>query len=310
MRQAASTIIAVASGKGGTGKTTVAAHLALAAAMRAGSANAVNSEEICAAEPSAHPSALLVDLDVEAPDASAYFPDAEQAGKPSRVAISVPRLIEARCSGCGYCAAACRFGAIIAIGGVVSVDLKACKGCGRCVEACPTGALEERRVEVGSLRTLSADGLMILEGAMDVGDIRSTAVIEAAKRHAAEAGAITQIRDCPPGVSCPATHATAGADYLVLVAEPTAFSLHDLEEALKLAESRGVPTGVVVNKAGFGDADVEGACRKRGVPVIGRIAFSESRAAAGARAETWRGEAEAHAEFGRILDAALKASAR
>lgn len=280
--EGARTVIAVASGKGGTGKTSIATHLALEAS---GSNNT-----------------LLVDLDVEAPDSFAYFPEAIASGEPERpVTVSVPRLDEAACTGCGLCAKLCRFGAIVAVGGAVVVDEGACKGCGRCVRACPAGALEEVPRRVGTTLRTVAGGLSLLEGRMDVGDIRATAVIESAKARAAEIGAEIEIRDCPPGVSCPATHAVQGADYVVLVTEPTAFSLHDLDAALSLTRELGIDAGVVINKAGFGSADAEAFCEERGVPVLARLAFSRPRAEAGAAARVWKGDKELESTLRGIL---------
>jgi len=283
------TILAIASGKGGTGKTTVAAHLAVTASrtMRT----------------------LLVDLDVEAPDAVGYFPGAVGTGDDEAVTVLVPSAVGDRCTGCGACAKACRFGAIVAIRDVVTIDARVCKGCGRCVALCPAGVLVEAPVPVGSVRSFSADGgLDIVEGRMHVGDIRATAVIEAAKRAASRLDAPIQIRDCPPGVTCPTVHAVEGADYVVLVAEPTAFSLHDLDAALSMVRDAGIPAGVIVNKQGFGTADIEGLCVKRGVPVIGRIAFLHTRARAGAAARLWTDDPELSAVLDGALSAALDAS--
>lgn len=274
-------VVAVASGKGGTGKTTVAAHLALACSRVAAT--------------------TLVDLDVEAPDALSYFTDAKRAGKEEDITVAVPSLVRDRCTGCGRCAKACRFGAIVAIGGVVSINNNLCKGCGRCIDACPASALVEREVSVGKTSAYSADKLGIIEGRMTVGDIRSTAVIEAAKRRASVRDAEIHIRDCPPGVSCPAAHALEGVDFAVLVAEPTEFSLHDLDAAIRLAKSRGLPTGVVINKDGFGTADVTGFCEARAVPIIGRISFQRSRAETGALARLWNADEAFMDEMRRII---------
>jgi MinD superfamily P-loop ATPase len=278
-------VIAVASGKGGTGKTTVAAHLALASAQSR--------------------KTLLVDLDVEAPDALGYFPTVERAGLPNQVLVAVPHLLKDRCTGCGLCAKSCRFGAIVAIGGVVTIDERICKGCGRCVAACPAEALAETEVFVGVVSRFEDKGLELLEGRMVIGDIRSTAVIEAAKRQAETLGRDVQIRDCPPGVSCPASHAIEGADYAVLVAEPTEFSLHDLGAAAALVKGRGIPVGVVVNKDGFGPADVAGFCVAHGLPIIGRIAFDRERAQSGAEAKLWTEDSLLMFEMRRILERAL-----
>lgn len=279
--------IAVASGKGGTGKTTVAAHLALVAS-RSGKA-------------------MLVDLDVEAPDSRGYFPDAESLGPSEPVLVSVPRFTGEGCTGCRVCTKSCHFGAIIVMGRTVTVNEKLCKGCGRCVEACPAGALDEVEVEVGTTSLFKAGRLALLEGRMAIGDIRSTAVIEAAKRRASRVGAELQIRDCPPGVSCPATHAIEGADFVILVAEPTEFSRHDLEAALRLVRDRGMKAGVVINKDGFGDADIEGLCERYGIPVIGRLAFTRERASSGAAARLWTDDPELMGEMEGILAAAMAA---
>jgi len=278
-------VIAVASGKGGTGKTTVAAHLAFASAQDR--------------------KTLLVDLDVEAPDALGYFPQAKPVGGATSVRIAVPQLLEGQCTGCGRCASSCRFGAILCLGGVVTIDGKICKGCGLCVSACPSAALDEAEIEVGNTAEYSTDALIVLEGRTKVGDIRSTAVIEETKTRAREIDVELQIRDCPPGVSCPATHAIEGADYLVLVAEPTEFSIHDLGAALSLARDGGIPVGVVVNKDGFGKADVARFCRERGAQIIGRLAFSRERAEAGAAAALWTGDAAFMAQMTSLLEHAL-----
>jgi MinD superfamily P-loop ATPase len=283
------TIIAIASGKGGTGKTTLAVHLAI---LAAGTENTV-----------------LLDLDVEAPDVSEYFSNARRQEESKPVHVLVPELVESRCTGCGICASVCRFGAIVAIGGVVTIDRNLCKGCGRCVFACPATALVEGPMLVGETSRYEADSLHMIEGCMAIGDIRSTVVIEAAKIRAADIDGISlEIRDCPPGVSCPATHAIEGASYVVLVAEPTEFSIHDLEAAIQLARSRNIPTGVVINKEGFGTADVDGFCKREGIPVIGRIAYSRDRAVRGAGASLWSGDRIVELEMARILRQAMKAA--
>jgi MinD superfamily P-loop ATPase len=250
---------------------------------------------------------VLLDLDVEAPDILGYFRNARELEKARPVHVLVPGLKESTCTGCGLCASSCRFGAIVAIGGVVTIDQNICKGCGRCVSVCPVSALVEQPVLVGGTSIHEVDSLRILEGCMAIGDIRSTAVIEAAKQHAAAIDGITlELRDCPPGVSCPATHSVEGASYVVLVAEPTEFSIHDLQAAIQLARSRNIPTGVVINKNGFGTADVEGFCTRAGIPVIGRIAFNRERAVRGAGASLWSGDTVVELEMAGILSQAMQ----
>lgn len=290
MREPRAAVIAIASGKGGTGKTTIAAHLALACSR-------------------SHKT-VLVDLDVEAPDASGYFPKAMLLEEAEPVQIPIPSFLPQRCTGCGLCAKSCRFGAIVALGGVVSLSKELCKGCGRCVSVCPASALEEIKMTVGCTSSFTAGKLGLLEGRMEVGDIRSTAVIEAAKRRATAYDAAIQIRDCPPGVSCSATHSIEGADYVILVAEPTEFSLHDLSAAIKLTKSRGIPTGVVINRDGFGSADIAGFCADKFVPVIGRIAFLRSRAESGASASLWSSDVPFMDEMDKIATTVLESVSR
>lgn len=255
MKSPHAAVIAVASGKGGTGKTTVAVHLALAASSS---------------------SALLIDLDVEAPDTLGYFPRTAKTGESLKVKVSVPQRNKAACNGCGLCAKSCRFGAIYVIGKVVTIDSRICKGCGRCTRACPEKALTETEHQAGTVSTYQSGHLTLLEGRMDVGDIRSTAVIEASKRQAEKTGIALQVRDCPPGTSCPATHAIEGADYVVLVAEPTEFSLHDLGLASQLVHDLQIPSGVVINKYGFGNANIDGFCASHDIPKRSASMWEES----------------------------------
>lgn len=271
--------IAVASGKGGTGKTTVAAHLAETLSKLG--------------------QTVLVDLDAEAPDALGYFPEARLAEDPRAVTVAVPRVDAGRCTGCGLCARACRFGAIVVLGGVVTIDEAVCKGCGRCTALCPAGALSETDHVVGTASRHTSGDLEILEGRLVVGDIRAVSVIEAVKRRAAGIPAF-RVRDCPPGVSCPAVHALEGADFAVLVAEPTEFSLHDLDAAVRLVKSQGIPAGIVVNKDGFGTADLESFAESRGLPILERIGFSRDRARAGAAGRLWDRDPDAREAVDRL----------
>jgi MinD superfamily P-loop ATPase len=271
--------IAVASGKGGTGKTTVAAHLAKALS-RLGKT-------------------VLVDLDAEAPDALGYFPEARLAEEPRAVTVAVPRVDAGRCTGCGLCARACRFGAVVVLGGVVTIDEAVCKGCGRCTAVCPAGALSETDHVVGTASRHASGNLEVLEGSLVVGDIRAVSVIEAVKRQAAGISAV-RVRDCPPGVSCPAVHALEGADYAVLVAEPTAFSLHDLDAAVRLVKSQGIPAGIVVNKDGFGTADLDTFAADRGLQILERLGFTRDRARTGAAGRLWDRDPEAREAVERL----------
>ncbi|GAB1432041.1 ATP-binding protein [Spirochaetota bacterium] len=274
-------VIAVASGKGGTGKTTIAANLAAILSL---------SDSVC-----------LADLDVEAPDSLGYFQHAVPIGQPENVEVLVPFATSPHCEDCSSCAKLCRFGAIVAIGGVVTIDTKLCKGCGLCIMACPQGNLEEKPLKIGEARTFTEGCITIVEGRMNVGDIRSTSVIESAKTKASVQKTRYQIRDCPPGVSCPATHALAGSDYAILVAEPTSFSLHDLDGAIRLCKSLSLPCGVIINKDGFGNADIETLCKNLNVPVLTRLSYGQDRAVQGARGALWAQDDETSKNLKAVL---------
>ena len=269
--------LAIASGKGGTGKTSLAVNLAsyLAGEYRL----------------------LLADLDVEAPDCAPYFgsrADSQQAPRLlQEVYIPVPQADDSRCNGCGACSRACHFGALVAIKNTVRINELLCKGCGHCVRVCPTGALQERPVSAGKVYALSPlpghAPVELLYGLLNIGDIRTTAVIDAVKKKAAEATASAPgltLRDCPPGASCPAVRAIHGADYCILVAEPTAFSLHDMEKTARMVLAMHIPAGIVVNKAGAGSGDVAALARKLRLPVLAELPWQLDIAEHGARAET------------------------
>lgn len=243
--------IAIASGKGGTGKTTLAVSLALALAET-------------------HP-VELVDCDVEEPNAHIFLSPVIHERKP--VEILVPEVDPQACHGCRACAEACRYGALVVIGRKVFFHHELCHGCGLCRLVCPTGAIREVPRAIGLVERGEGKGLPFLRGVLNVGEPRATPVIRALKEMA-DSGRIV-ILDSPPGTGCPMVEAVRGADYVVLVTEPTPFGLHDLQAALAVTEVLGIPAGVVVNKWGVGTDDVERFCEEKRVPVLLRIPWDK-----------------------------------
>ena len=235
--------VAVASGKGGTGKTTVALGLALTA-----------------------PGAVrLLDCDVEAPNLGLFLETRITGRSPVRVPL--PLVDAERCDGCGLCSSACAFNALACMGGPPLVFPELCHGCGGCRLVCPSDAITETSREVGVVEWGTADGgIGFVQGRLDVGEAKAPPVIEAVKEHAADVG--LTILDCPPGTSCSFVAAVRRADFLVLVTEPTPFGLSDLALAMEAARELGVPHGVVVNRAGSGADRVAEVCRKHGVPLL------------------------------------------
>lgn len=245
--------IAVASGKGGTGKTTVALSLALSSPVPV----------------------TLLDCDVEEPNAALFLPLAEVRESP--VAVSVPVLDETKCTACGACAQFCEFNAIVRIGTTVMIFPELCHSCGGCFRVCPHGAIREEPSPIGSLtearvnrESLSGDSavpITLVQGLLSIGHAMSPPVIRAVKRRGAGLSALTII-DAPPGTSCPMTTAVSGVDAVILVTEPTPFGLHDLDLAVKTLRKMGIPFDVVINRSDSGDARVAEYCEREGIRVL------------------------------------------
>ena len=250
--------VAVASGKGGTGKTTIAVALALAA--RRTEATRVT----------------YVDCDVEAPNGALFLSPAIEHVEEVSMTVAEPK--GDRCDGCGMCMEICAYGAVTVIGSTVMVFNEMCHGCGGCILACPKGALGNGRRSLGLVETGRAGGLGFVQGVMRVGEAMSAALIRRMKgmilgEEGLEGDGLF-ILDAPPGTSCPVVQTISGSDYVVLVTEPTRFGLHDLELAVGTVRALGIPCGVVVNSARGEKNLVSDWCRREGVEILMSIPFS------------------------------------
>lgn len=247
--------IAIASGKGGTGKTFV-------------SVNAFHALSSLGRK------VVLTDCDAEAPDAALFFDVVPQ--QESIVTEQVPVIDTDACTFCGKCHEYCNYGAIFYLpeAGMIRVLDDLCHSCGACSVACEFQAITERPVEVGRVTTYSHDSeVRMVESRMRIGAMTPVPVIKAAIAEAALQSDL-MIMDAPPGTSCPFVHTVSRADFVVLVTEPTPFGLSDLVQSVETLREIGKPMGVVVNRAGLGNRDVYEYLHDERIPLLMEIPFN------------------------------------
>ena len=274
-------IISIASGKGGTGKTTVATNLSC-------------SLEI---------PVKILDCDVEEPN-SHLFLNPTITGKENVIA-PIPEIDDTKCTYCKRCMEICRFGAIAVVGEKVITFPELCHSCGGCAAICPEGAITEKDrilgiVETGFVNPGSVNqgsgsqessgkktdnGKMIqfAHGLMDIGQVMAPPIIKHVRTHAAKEG--LTIIDAPPGTSCPVIAAMKGVDFVLMVTEPTPFGLHDLTLAVETVKVLDVPHGLIINRAGMGNDDVKKYALKEGIPILMEIPFDRRIATAYSKGE-------------------------
>ena len=237
--------IAIASGKGGTGKTTLS--VALAQAWDG--------------------PVQLLDCDVEAPNASIFL-TVENAVEQT-VSVPIPVVDSSRCSSRGKCAALCEFNALAITGETVLVFDELCHSCGGCVRICPKQAISEQPRKIGTIQTGQIGTIRLTEGRLDIGRAMAPPLIRAVKKSADPA--LPFLIDCPPGTSCPMITAVKDSDYAILVTEPTPFGLNDLKLAVETMRLLKIPFGVVINRADSGDERVVTFCQQEAIPLLLQI---------------------------------------
>ena len=239
-------IVAVASGKGGTGKTSVAVNMALSVGK-----------------------IQLLDCDVEEPNAHLLLNPNVHSTEP--VYVLVPHINEELCAHCGECAKFCQYNAIF-----VSPDKnlffpELCHSCGGCTLACPLQAITEEKRGIGTLKFGTAGDLKLVYGELDVGEIMAVPLIREVKNQIQDNTNV--IIDAPVGTSCPVIETVRGSDFCLLVTEPTPFGLHDLKITVEVLRKMSIPFGVVVNRAGIGDNKVYQYCEEENIPILMEIPY-------------------------------------
>jgi MinD superfamily P-loop ATPase len=269
--------IAIGSGKGGTGKTTVAVALALA---------------------STEPTQYL-DCDVEEPNGHIFLnPDLDET---LTVSLPVPSVNSDLCTGCGACSRICQFNAIISLKSTAMVFPELCHGCGGCSLVCPTGAISEVDYDIGCVDRGQAGAVEFVKGCLTVGRAMSPPVIRAVKQHAN--GQCLTIIDCPPGTSCPFIAGVKDVDVAILVTEPTPFGVHDLTLAVETVRQLGIPFGVIVNRVHALKNSVTAYCEAQGIAVLLQIPEQRSVAVAYSRGDSLLAAIpELKADFQRVLN--------
>jgi MinD superfamily P-loop ATPase len=239
-------IVSVASGKGGTGKTSVAVNMALSVG-----------------------NVQLLDCDVEEPNAHLLLHP--EMTKKEAVYTLIPKVDRNLCNTCGECTKFCQFNAIFVAPEKILVFPDLCSSCGGCAIVCPRKAITWEKHKIGTLNFGATDGVTLVYGELDVSKPLAVPVIKAVKKQIKEAE--TVILDSSPGTSCPFVETVSGSDFCLLVTEPTPFGLYDLKIAVEVLRKIGIPFGVAVNRAGVGDKKVYEYCNKEGIRILLEIPY-------------------------------------
>jgi MinD superfamily P-loop ATPase len=247
--------IAIASGKGGTGKTLLSTNLA--------------------AYLSQTQLVLLVDLDVEEPDDFLFIHgNIESVSNQYKM---IPEWDENKCTLCGICNNSCKYHAVIQLGKTIAVFNELCHSCYACSELCPENALPMQKNKMGEIKKITKGNLTFIESRLEVGEEQAVPLIHQTHDLIDKTlqNISIQIFDCPPGTSCPVVAASKNADYVILVTEPTPFGLNDLKLAVETMRGMEKPMGVVINRYGLGNDEVEKYCADENIQLLAKIPFDK-----------------------------------
>ena len=237
--------IAIASGKGGTGKTTIATNLACSIARMGQTVQ-------------------YLDCDVEEPNGHIFLkPEIEET---QSVTIGVPEVDTELCNGCGKCGQLCQYSAIICLKDTAMTFEQLCHSCGGCMAVCPQAAIKEKQRKIGIAEFGRANGVLYGAGKLDIGAIQSPALIKYVKQQPTDSD--TVVIDVPPGTSCPVIEAVKGADFVLLVTEPTPFGLNDLQLAVEMVRKLKLAFAVAINRCDIGDNRVVEYCQQEDIDIL------------------------------------------
>lgn len=240
--------ISIASGKGGTGKTTIATNLTITLAQR--------GKDV-----------TYVDCDVEEPNGHLFLKPEIKKTEP--VPVLVPHVDLEKCTFCGECAKACEYNAIAVLKNKVMVFPSLCHSCGGCYWICPEKAIDEIPRTIGVINSGDGDGLTFYEGRLNIGEALAPPVTKALKKAVPESEVV--VIDAPPGTSCPVIEAINGTDFVILVTEPTPFGLNDLKLAVEMVRALKLPFGVVINRADLGDGETRSYCQRNRIGILQEV---------------------------------------
>ncbi|HIJ72383.1 MAG TPA: P-loop NTPase [Planctomycetes bacterium] len=236
--------IAIASGKGGTGKTTIATNLASTIS---------------------HFGMKVQYLDCDAEELNGHIFLKPKIESSEDVTVGVPEVDQEKCTGCGKCGQLCQYSAITCVKGKVLVFEELCHSCGGCMAICPEDAIIEKQRKIGVAEFGKSNGIDFGHGKLNIGAIQTPALIRYVKKKAIDDG--LTILDVPPGTSCPVIEAIKGSDFVLLVTEPTPFGLNDLELAVGMVRELKLPFAVAINRSDIGDDAVAKYCQKENIEV-------------------------------------------
>ncbi|HCT85958.1 MAG TPA: (4Fe-4S)-binding protein [Candidatus Margulisbacteria bacterium] len=240
--------IAIASGKGGTGKSTLAINVAYLLTR--------NKISVC-----------LKDCDVEEPNCHIFIREGRSNIEKAEVAI--PKIDNNLCVNCNKCVDLCAYNALAKVPGKVLVFSDLCHSCGGCTMICPVGAITEISKEIGLIKNKRTQKLQLITGELKIGEAKSPPLIKKVKAYPVNSK--IQIIDCPPGTACPAVSAIKDTDHVWLVTEPTPFGLHDLDLIVKVVRKLGISHSIIINKSGYNDNIIETYAQQEAIPIITRI---------------------------------------